>query len=58
MTEPVNFNKFREAKARAEKEQRAAENRVKFGRTKAEKARDRLEADHKKRDMDQSQLDD
>ncbi|MEM6535806.1 MAG: DUF4169 family protein [Pseudomonadota bacterium] len=43
MAEPVNLNKARKAKARADKDQRAAENRVKFGRTKAEKARDKAE---------------
>ena len=42
MSEPVNLNKFRKAKARAEKEQRAKENRARFGRSKAEKAADRL----------------
>jgi hypothetical protein len=57
LVEPVNLNKFRKAKARADKEQRAQENRIKFGRTKAQKAQDRLtqardQSDHegKKRD--------
>ncbi|MEM7639646.1 MAG: DUF4169 family protein [Pseudomonadota bacterium] len=57
MAEPINLNKFRKAKARAEKQQRAQGNRIKHGRTKAEKAQDRLSrtrdnADHdgKKRD--------
>lgn len=57
MVEPINLNKFRKAKARAEKEQRAQENRIKHGRTKAEKARDKLQAkqqddavDHSKRE--------
>lgn len=57
MAKPINLNKFRKAKARAEKEQRAQENRIKHGRTKAEKATDRLSqtrewSDHdgKKRD--------
>ena len=36
----VNLNKFRKAKARAEKPAKAAANRAKFGRTKAEKAKD------------------
>lgn len=35
---PINLNKFRKAKKRAEKTARAEENRVKFGRTKAERA--------------------
>ena len=37
MTEPINLNKFRKAKKRAEKEKRTAENRAKYGQTKAEK---------------------
>ena len=37
MTTPVNLNKVRKAKAKAEAEQRAKENRAKFGRTKSEK---------------------
>lgn len=37
MTEPVNLNKVRKAKARAEAGALAASNRVKFGRTKGEK---------------------
>lgn len=35
--EIINLNKVRKAKARAEKEQRAEENRVRHGRTKAER---------------------
>ncbi len=53
MAEPINLNKARKAKARAEAGGKAAENRAKFGRTKADKdlaaarddlARRRLEA--------------
>lgn len=58
MVEPVNLNKFRKAKARAEKEQRAQENRIKHGRTKAEKARDMLQAKQQKDVVDQSKRDD
>ncbi len=43
MSEIVNFNKFRKEKARADKKARADENAVKFGRTKAEKSREKLE---------------
>ena len=57
MAEPVNLNKFRKAKARAAKQQRAAENRVKYGRTKAEKARDTLEKSRGARQIDESELD-
>lgn len=37
-TRPVNLNRYRKQKARAEKKARANENAVTFGRTKAEKA--------------------
>ena len=37
MSEPVNLNKFRKAKARVEKQTQADANAAKFGRTKAEK---------------------
>ena len=40
MAEPVNLNRFRKAKARAEKKARADQNTVKFGRTKAERQGD------------------
>jgi hypothetical protein len=38
MTDPVNLNRFRKARAKADGKARAAENRVAFGRTRAEKA--------------------
>lgn len=37
MAEILSLSKARKAKARAGKEQTAAENRIKFGRTKAER---------------------
>ena len=37
MSKPVNLNRFRKEKARAEKRARADENAVKHGRTKAQK---------------------
>ena len=37
MAEIINFRKARKAKARAEKQAEAAENRAKFGRPKEEK---------------------
>ncbi len=37
MTTPINLNRFRKKKQRADKEQQAQENRVIFGRTKADK---------------------
>lgn len=58
MAEPVNLNKARKAKARADKDQRAAENRVKFGRTKAEKARDKAETQQARSVLDGVKRDD
>lgn len=37
MTTPINLNKARKARAKTEKEQRAKENRAKFGQTKSVK---------------------
>ena len=37
MTPPINLNKVRKAKAKADQEKRAKENRAKFGRTKSDK---------------------
>jgi hypothetical protein len=41
----VNLRMVRKRKARADREQAASENRALHGRTKAEKERDRLEAE-------------
>ena len=43
MAELVNLNRARKAKARADNDVAAAQNRVKFGRTKAEKAQQSAE---------------
>ena len=43
MAEIVSLSKARKAKARTEKDAAAQQNRVLFGRTKAEKARDAAE---------------
>lgn len=40
MADILSFSKARKAKARVVKEQTAAENRVKFGRSKADKERE------------------
>jgi len=58
MVTPVNLNKARKAKARAQKQQTAAENRAKFGRTKAEKLRDNLTADRARRNLENARKDD
>ena len=49
---PVNLNRFRKQKARAEKKARADENALRFGRSKAEKELDRARAEKASRDLD------
>ena len=44
MEKPVNLNRFRKDKARAEKKARADQNAVKFGRTKAQKNAEKADA--------------
>ncbi len=58
MAEPVNLNRFRKQKARAEKKARADANALKFGRSKAEKQRDRSLRDKQARDLDGHKADD
>lgn len=45
MSKPINLNRVRKDKARAEKRAKADENAVKYGRSKAEKAQHALEAE-------------
>lgn len=52
MMTPINLNKARKARKRREAKAVADANAVKFGRTRAEKARDRVEAEKAKRDLD------
>ncbi|WP_300390311.1 DUF4169 family protein [Henriciella sp.] len=54
MAEPINFNKARKAKARAQKEQQAVENRAKFGRTKAEKQAEAARREKLRKEIDSS----
>jgi len=58
MTGPINLNKARKAKAKAEKEQRAQENRAKFGRTKSEKQLEAARAEKLARLTDAHKRDD
>ncbi len=53
MTTPVNLNRARKDKARAEKSARAAQNAVKFGRTKAQKQLEQAQKDSAARLLDQ-----
>jgi len=52
MSQPVNLNRFRKNKARAEKKARADQNAVKFGRIKAQKDIEQARADNASRDLD------
>lgn len=58
MTEPVNLNRARKARARAAAKVQAAENRVRFGRTGAEKAAVRAEAERGARALDGARRED
>ena len=53
MSDPVNLNQFRKAKARIEKSGRADANAVKFGRTKAQKDNEQQALSKAKRLLDQ-----
>ncbi len=57
MGKPVNLNRYRKEKARAEKKARADQNAVAFGRSKAEKQVVKLRKDMQNRDLDNHELD-
>ncbi len=57
MAEPINLNRARKARARADDKAQAAENRVRFGRTGAEKAALRTEAERRSRALDGAKRD-
>lgn len=52
MGDIVNLNRYRKAQARAEREKQAEENRIRFGRPKAETQARRKEEDRSSRDLD------
>jgi hypothetical protein len=49
---PVNLNRVRKEKARAEAKARASENAVKFGRTKADKDLEKARAEQARKTLD------
>ncbi len=57
MGKPVNLNRYRKEKVRAEKKARADQNAVAFGRNKAEKQVVKLQKDKQNRDLDNHELD-
>jgi hypothetical protein len=56
MADPINLNRFRKTKRRAAEQKQAAENRVAFGRTKAERQTERLKADKAAREFEHKRL--
>ena len=58
MAEPINFNKARKAKAKADATAQAARNRVAFGRSKAERTVSKLEAERVARELDRKKRED
>ena len=56
LAEIVNLNRFKKAKARDSDEKRAAENRVRFGRSKTGKANDRREQERRQQLLDGKEL--
>lgn len=58
MVEPINFNKARKARAKADAKAKAGQNRSLFGLGKAEKAISKLEAERARRALDQIRRED
>lgn len=56
MVNIINLNKKRKAKNRLDKEKKAAENRIKFGRTKKEKQIEKQENERSERHLDGHKL--
>ena len=52
MVEPINLNRARKARAKAAATTQAAENRVRFGRSGAEKSAERAESVRAARELD------
>ncbi|WP_298622650.1 DUF4169 family protein [uncultured Legionella sp.] len=56
MVNVINLNKKRKAKIRVEKEKKASENRIKFGRSKTEKWIEKQEIERNERYLDGHKL--
>ena len=52
----VNLNKYRKQHDGAEEERRASENRIRFGRTKQQRARDALDAARARKEIEDKRL--
>lgn len=55
---PINFNKVRKDRLRADEKQRADENAVRFGRTKAERLLEAARQEQAKARLDQLKFED
>ena len=58
MGDVVNLNRYRKQRQRIEDAKQAVENRVRFGRDKAERAKNKAEQEREARTLDNSHLDD
>jgi len=58
MGDIVNLSKYRKQRQRTEHAKQAAENRVRFGQTKADRTRTRGEQDRLRQDLEGKRLDD
>lgn len=56
MVDVINLNKKRKTKLRLEKEKKASENRIKFGRTKKEKQIEKQDNERNERHLDGHKL--
>lgn len=56
MSQPVNLNRFRKNKARADKKARASQNVVKFGQTKSQKAVNRTKLETALQNLDRHKV--
>jgi hypothetical protein len=53
----VNLNQYRKRRRRCEVERRAAENRVSFGRTKAERSKDLSDSERARKELEGKRID-
>lgn len=58
MAEPINLNHARKIRRKQEETRQAEENRIRFGRTGAEKRRDAAMSEKDKKELDGKKLDD
>lgn len=58
MGDVINLNRFRKQRAKGEREEAAARNRVRFGRSKEEKAKEKSETARRNRELEGKKLDD